>query len=215
MSSATIYEIIGYAGSALVVLSLMSRSILRLRVVGLCASILFLVYGVLIEAYPIAVTNVVIIGIQVYFVLDLIRTKEYFTVLGVRPDSAYLRYFCDFHTEEIRALNPDWSYQPTETQIAVFLLRDLVPAGLFVAIVEPNGDLVVTLDFVIPQYRDFKVGRFLYSPRSGVFDDPRYHRAWSKPGSVRHSKYLDRMGFRPEGDRWVLDLDRVREPTTS
>ena len=52
MDSDLVYELIGYAGSALVVLSLMQRSILRLRVIGLIGSVVFLVYSLLIGAYP-------------------------------------------------------------------------------------------------------------------------------------------------------------------
>ena len=37
-----------------------------------------------------------------------------------------------------------------------------VPAGLLTK---------VKLDFVIPQYRDFRVAGYVYSPDSGLFDD--------------------------------------------
>ncbi|NQV06152.1 YgjV family protein, partial [bacterium] len=57
MSAATAYEILGYAASALVVLSLAMRSILRLRIIGLVGSVAFMVYGILIGSYPVAITN--------------------------------------------------------------------------------------------------------------------------------------------------------------
>ena len=57
--NATLIEVIGYIGSGLVILSLLQKSILRLRTIGLVASLTFLVYSISIEAYPIAVVNVV------------------------------------------------------------------------------------------------------------------------------------------------------------
>ena len=45
-------ETIGWVASGLVVLSLITTSIVRLRVIGLVASFTFIVYSVLIEAWP-------------------------------------------------------------------------------------------------------------------------------------------------------------------
>ena len=66
MNSA-IVEVVGYIGSGLVILSLLQKSILRLRTIGLVASLTFLIYSVSIEAYPIAVVNVVAASIHLYY----------------------------------------------------------------------------------------------------------------------------------------------------
>ncbi|MCH7845981.1 MAG: hypothetical protein IH850_09150 [Acidobacteria bacterium] len=71
----------------------------------------------------------------------------------------------------IRRFQPRFTYQPSDEQITAFILRDLVPAGLFIGEVRDDGSIQVKLDYVIPQYRDFKVGRYLYSPRSGLCTD--------------------------------------------
>ena len=65
----------------------------------------------------------------------------------------------------------------------------------------------VLLDFVIPQYRDFKVGRYLYSHASRVFPDDTVTTLWNHPGSTRHRRYLEKMGYREtSGGRWAFDL---------
>ena len=67
------------------------------------------------------------------------------------------------------------------------------------------------LDFVIPRYRDLKVGRFLWSTRSGLFDDPSLRTAWTRAETDTHRAYVERMGFTAgSADRWTLDLDTVR-----
>ncbi len=221
MSASVIEQLIGYVGSALIVVSLTRKSILKLRLFGLAGTSVFLVYSLLIEAYPIAVVNVVIIFVHLFFLRELLSKKrEYFTILSVLKDSRYLAYFIDFYLEDIHTFQPGFEYDPADDQIRVFILRNLVPAGLFIGKVHPDGSIEVELDYVIPQYRDFKIGGFLYSTRSGVFTDPRCDVVWSEPGSQRHTEYLDRMGFeRGRGADgsvvYRLDLTGLHNPVAS
>ncbi len=65
MSLLSVYEIIGYIASALVAISLMMSSILKLRVINLIGAAFFTVYGLLIGAYPVAVVNFIIVLIDI------------------------------------------------------------------------------------------------------------------------------------------------------
>lgn len=73
------YEIIGYAASLLVAVSLMMSSIIKLRVINLVGAALFTLYGLLIGAYPVAVVNFVIALIDLYYLREFITSKELFT----------------------------------------------------------------------------------------------------------------------------------------
>ena len=200
MDSSTVYELIGYAGSALIVLSLMQQSILRMRMIGLAGSFVFFAYSILIGAYPLAVVNVIAASIHIYNLRRLTRHKaEVFTVLHVLPESKMLGHFLDFYGDDIAAgLGHEYHYDQAPDQFAAFVLRDMVPAGLFVGAVHGDRSVEVKLDYVIPQYRDFKIGEFLYSRESGLFEDPQCGSAWATPSSEEHADYLRRMGFRSE-----------------
>jgi hypothetical protein len=214
MNASTVYEIIGYVGSAFIVVSLTRKSILKLRLFGLAGTATFLVYALLIGAYPIAIVNVIIIGIHVYFLRQLLsKTKEYFRVLTVRKESRYLEYFLEFYEDQIKQEQPDFVLVPSDDNVRAFILRDLVPAGLFIGRICPDHSVEVLLDFVIPQYRDFRIGSYLYSRRSGVFADPRCDRAWSVARTTLHAEYLEKMGFaREDGDTFVKDLRPLHAP---
>ena len=106
MEPSLIYEIIGYIASVLIAVSLMMTSILRLRVINLIGAVFFTVYGLLVRAYPVAAVNFFIVLVDLYFLYEIIRTKEYFTLLEVRPDSAYLLRFLDFYQKEIQRFLP-------------------------------------------------------------------------------------------------------------
>jgi hypothetical protein len=220
MNSTIIYEIIGWTGSVLVIVSLMQRSIFKLRLIGLGAAGAFLVYGLLIGAYPIAIVNVVVIGVHLYFLRKLtVHPEEVFSTLEVYPESRYLAYFLEFYADEISQFQPEFSYDPGGDHWASFLLRGHVPAGLVIARPCQDGSLAIELDFVTPEYRDFKLGEFLYSEASGLFTDLDCTQAWSPPGSSDHARYLERVGFQltsgPNGEaRYEFSLESLREPVT-
>jgi len=201
VNSDFIVELIGYVGSAFVVVSLTRTSILKLRLFGLAGAAFFVVYSVIIEAYPIAVVNIVIVGIHLYFLRGLLsRKSELFTTLEVRGDSRYLDYFLRFHEDDIRNYREDFRFEPREDQIRVFVLRDLVPAGLLIGRPCADHAFEVELDYVIPRYRDLRIAEFLFSPSSGVFTDPLCKRAWSRPGTSSNVEYLEKMGFERAAD---------------
>ena len=197
MDRQLLYELIGYVASALVAVSLMMSSILKLRLVNLAGSAAFAVYGVLIRAYPVAAMNGFIVFINLYYLHRMLRAREFFHLLSVEPESQYLRHFLDFYDREIRRFLPDFSYQPAAGDLTIYVLRDMVPAGLFIGRMEPEGRLCVTLDFVIPQYRDFKTGRYLFRDQAHFFRAHGITEIVSGGGSKVHADYLRRMGFAP------------------
>ncbi|MDX1663249.1 MAG: GNAT family N-acetyltransferase [Candidatus Promineifilaceae bacterium] len=213
MESAWLLEAIGYAGSLLVAVSLMMRSILRLRVINLIGAALFVVYGLLIRAYPIAAVNFFIVLIDLYYLREIASIEEYFTLLEVPFESRYLHHFLHFYRAEIRRFIPGFRDDLSPRHLFLFILRDMVPAGLFIAErVEPHA-LLIRLDFVIPSYRDFKIGRFLYADRASFFRERGFNRVYSEPGNKTHNAYLERMGFNLDDSLgrplYCLTLDAV------
>lgn len=208
MDRQLLYEVIGYAASALVAISLMMSSILRLRLINLVGSAAFALYGLLIHAYPVAAMNGFIVLINVYYLYRMLRTREYFRLLSVEPDSQYLRQFLSFYEREIQRFLPGFDHTPRPDDLTVFVLRDMVPAGLLIGRSEGGGTLCVTLDFVIPQYRDFKIGRYLFTQERDFFRSRGFREIQSEPGNTVHAAYLRRMGFVPgaAGGRYRLPV---------
>lgn len=207
-------ELVGYLGSVLIIVSLTRTSILHLRLVGLAGSASFLVYSILIEAYPIAVVNVVIIGVHLYFLRQLLSKKvEFFTSLELNKDSQYLRHFLEFHRDDIETHQPGFRFEARDDQLRAFILRDTVPAGVFIGRTCGDDTIEIELDYVAPQYRDFKVANYLYSDRSELFASRGRRRIWTRPGSATHVAYFTRLGFTPvemdDGPALMADLDAV------
>ena len=193
-------QVVGYVGSALVILSLLQKSILRLRTIGVVASATFLAYSIAIGAYPIAVVNVTAAGIHLYHLRRLVRKKnEVFRILTVSPDSRYLEHFLEFYGTDIAAgHNTPFVYEPGPKTLAILLLRDLVPAGLVIANVHGDSSIEILLDYVIPQYRDFRLAHWLYSKQSGLFTEANCRCAWTRVSTPEQEKYYARVGFHPD-----------------
>lgn len=203
-------ELLGYVASILVAVSLMMSRILRLRLINLVGSLAFTVYGALIGAYPVAVVNAFICVINIFYLWKMLRAREYFRILEIEPDSEYLRYFLSVHAEDVRRFLPGFAHAPRNGELTLFVLRDLVPAGLFIG--EPRGDgcLWVRLDYVIPAYRDFKIGRYLYGERADFFRERGIHSIVSPSGTPTHAKYLRKMGFTRADPREKDGVYRLR-----
>lgn len=105
-------ELIGYVASVLIAISMMLSSILRLRLINLAGAAAFAVYGLLIGAFPVAILNGLIVIVNAHYLLRMMRAKEYFHLLSLRPDSDYLRYFLGFYGKDIRQAVPEFEYRP-------------------------------------------------------------------------------------------------------
>ncbi len=197
MSSQLLYELLGYLASVLIAISLLMRSVFRLRLINLIVAVCFVIYGVLISAYPIAAVNAVIIGINLYYLREMRQAENYFTILQTEHDSSYLHQFLDYYREDIRRFFPSFDYSSTEQHLVWFILRDLVPVGLFTAEPKDSAGLFVHLDYVIPGYRDLQPGRFLYQ-QAKLFQEQRITHVETIPETEEQRDYVERMGFEPE-----------------
>ena len=202
METSTVYELIGYVGSALVVVSLMMRSLLRLRVVNLVGAAIFAIYGVLIAAPPVWLVNGAIVLIDLWHLRRMLGVEEDLEVLEVAADSRYLERFLAYHATDIRR------FQPTFTGVhddhrAFLVLRDLVPAAAVLVRPLDRGRWAIDLDYAIPAYRDHTSGGHAF--RDGeLFATLGASELVSDPGTDEHERYLRRMGFEADGDLYRL-----------
>lgn len=197
-------ELVGYAASALVVLSLTMRSVVRLRLVSLAGSLTFIVYASLIESPPLIVTNAAIAVINVWFLRQELGLRRDLGASLIAQDSPFLQDFIAFHLDDIRNFQPD-AAMPTADAFCVLLTRDGLPAGALIG--ERHGDeLDITLDYVMRAYRDSRIGRWIFGAGAKVFRDEGITRLTSGAGGATHQAYLEAAGFTRHGDRYSLDL---------
>lgn len=69
-------EILGYASSLMVAVSLMMKDIVWLRVLNFVGCVLFTTYGFMIDAMPVVATNGFIACVNIYFLAKMLKEKN-------------------------------------------------------------------------------------------------------------------------------------------
>jgi hypothetical protein len=187
-------EILGFVASLVVAVSLMMRNVFWLRVINGIGALVFTVYGILIQSAPVAVMNGFVFLIDIYFLLQTLQ-PDYYEVLQMESDAYYLRKFLSFYLKEIKRFIPEFDGDISPDTEVFFILRNLVPAGLLVVGEHEDGTLWIEVDFAIPAYRDFKLGRFVYDHQAEIFDTGKFDQVYCEATQRSHQAYLKRMGF--------------------
>jgi len=187
---------VGYVGSALVATSLMMNNIWRLRWINLVGASIFATYGLLIQAWPVVGLNSFIAVVDIVYLVILSRKKETFSFFEVAPDSAFLKEFLSFWSDDIDRFFPDFSLEGLKNPEIRLILRNMLPVGVFAC--EDGGDGVaqIRLDYVVPDYRDFKNARFVYSSKHPRLRACGFQSFVATSEVPTHQRFLRKVGFR-------------------
>ena len=75
-------EILGYIGTALIILSMMMSSVVKLRIFNVCGSVISAVYAILSVGYPVALLNLALTVINVTQLIKHYRAERANAVQG-------------------------------------------------------------------------------------------------------------------------------------
>lgn len=202
-------EVVGWAGSALVVWSLAQARVWRFRMLNLVGAVLATGYNGVLSIWPFVAMNGVIAVIDVYWLIRLQRERHdeaTYEVVEVDPADAYLAHFLKVNLQDIRAFQPGFAWDgAVPGRLAFLVLRGDETVG--VVVVRDAGDGVgqVEVDYVTQRFRDFTPGEFVYR-RSGVFAAAGFRRLVAPNDIADPQGYYARVGFRPDGGAWVRDV---------
>lgn len=205
MSADTMIEMIGYFGSALVLVSMLMTSVVRLRLINLTGSIIFAVYALIIRSYPTAVMNIALAGINVFYLIRIFKEQKIYDEIKLDKNDGYLSYLLERYRDDIRSWFPEASFDSTSADIAYLVCCNTDPACLFLAKERAAGELEVVLDYATPVYRDASVGRFLYKKLA----EAGYKSLAFTQNAEHHKQFLKKVGYEYRGENcYVLDLGR-------
>ena len=206
--SSEILQWIGYTASVIIALSMTMSSIVKFRWINLVGAITFSAYGFLIGALPVGFLNGFIVLVDIYYLIEIYGKKEIFEILEIRPENYYLIRFIEFHNDEIQKFFPGFTYKPDMNTVSFFILRNMAVAGLYLAHREEGNVLKVGLDYVIPEYRDFKNGKYVYLRLRDRFIKDGFTKVITEGNSIEYIKYLEKLGFKENEDR-MFSMDLV------
>ncbi|MBI4352154.1 MAG: hypothetical protein HY550_12025 [Elusimicrobia bacterium] len=193
-------ELIGYLASALVAVSLLTSNVLRLRVLNLAGALVFVVYGGLARAWPVLAVNLFVAGIDLWHIVYLRSRKDFFKLMPVETRDPLLANFLAYHAPGIRQFFPDFDPGGLKEPRCIFILRNLLPVGLFIY-TEESPDIRVHLDYVAEDYRDLKSARYLFSRPQNPETFKGFSSFTAAGGTAKHAAYLKRVGFAEDAAR--------------
>ena len=264
-------DVLGWAGSALLVYSLLQERVLRFRLLNLGAALVLVAFNAAVAVWPMVAMNVVIAAINAWHLARLLRTRHddrQYDVVAVGPDEPYLRHLLQQHGKDIERFNPgalragppaglsggtddlgtellagaEVRRAGTATpaapaapaapagaagaagapghadtggpagsvggdRLAFLVLTGGETVGVVLAHRTAFGEAQVDLDYVVPRFRDFTPGEFVYR-RDGAFTRQGVWRVVAPRRMREADGYLARIGFRRSGDDLALDLLR-------
>jgi hypothetical protein len=200
-------QALGWAGSALLVFSLLQARVLRFRILNLIACAILVVFNTILGIWPMVAMNVVLTAINLWFIRRLLAERSdesAYEVLEVTADDTYLRHFLKVHAADIARFFPGFAGPLGGADRTAYLVQHGDETVGVVVVRDGGGGVAqVELDYVTPRFRDFSPGEFVYR-RSGLFTARGFRRILTPPGMV--NPYYERLGFTRAGDSWAADL---------
>jgi len=190
-------EYLGYLASLIVLISLLMKSIKKLRWINLVGALLFSIYGLFINSLPVAFMNFAIVIININFLVKMYMTKDYFKTLNLEKESEFLNYFIDYNKDSINEFE-DLAKVNVDSSIKLLVLRNTIPAGIFICSKVDESTLKIELDYVVTEYRDFKIGNYIFKDNRELFTSQGYEKFIVKSDNEKHIDYLFKMGFKLE-----------------
>lgn len=198
---------IGYGASVIIAISITMSSILKFRWINMVGAAVFSVYGFMIGALPVGFMNLFIVLVNIYYLYAIYSKKELFETLEIQTGDNYLEKFLKFHKKDIQQFFPGFTYSPKQADLSFFILRDMVIAGIFIAHRQHDNSLEVSLDYVIPEYRDFKNGNFVLLTLQNTLVEDGVTRVVAMAHNKKHEKYLKKLGFAQKEEKsWEKSL---------
>ena len=196
MNTKLAIELFGYLGSALVVVSMLMTSVVRLRVINLTGSIIFAVYALIIRSYPTAFMNFFLVGINVYHLFRLRNTKRSYKAVQLPADDGFVKWFVEEYQEDILQFFPELMKEMDSCTTAFAVFCDASAAGIEIGRLDRDGRFYLAADYTTPVYRDCSIGAYLFDalPAWGV-------KELIYQGNVdAHVAYVQKTGFQKAAD---------------
>jgi hypothetical protein len=79
------------------------------------------------------------------------------------------------------------------------VLRDIVVANIFIATLDGKGNAFVKINYTVPKFRDYKVGRFLFDEGKSFLNEKGIRRIiYKEVNNPQHERFLKVIGFSKE-----------------
>lgn len=123
-------EIFGYIGTALVVISMMMTSVIKLRIINMCGSVVSLIYAVCVNTWPVVVLNACLICINLVQTVRQLMKRRSVLALGADAGDATVQHLFGIWQKDFQKCYPEYSLRATEEWEIHILYVGKEPVGV-------------------------------------------------------------------------------------
>ena len=186
----------GYLASLFLIIALLPNGDVKFRIYNSLGSISFIIYGIIFNAWPVLLTNLILFFININYLRKLYIHKEDFELIEFNVEEKLALKFLHFYGADIKTYFPDFKEEQLKGNLNFVVLRDLIIANIFSAQILENGDAVVVLNYTTKKYRDFKVGKFIFEREKQYLISKGIKRiVYNNAANKSHMHYLKTLGF--------------------
>lgn len=198
----TIAPYLGYLATALLGLSLIVTKDIQFRWLNTFGCISFIVYGLFIGAIPVVLTNNILLAINGFYLYKIYQRSETFDIVEYKGHEVLIGKFIDFYKKDISKYFPNFDMNSSSATIRFVVLRDLVIANIFIATLDEEGNARVQLNYTIPAYRDFKIGKYVFEKEKKILQQKGVKAVvYERAAYQGHMDFLKKMDFKKDNHR--------------
>lgn len=189
-------QALGYLATLMLAISLMVNNDLRFRWLNTLGCLCFILYGLSIGAFPVILTNSLLLLINLFYLVKIYTAQEVFDLLEFKGEETLVKKFLSFYQKDIQVYFPAFKLEITENDIRFVVLRDLVIANMFIANLSADGTATVKLNYTVAKYRDYKVGKFIFDKEKNFLVSKGVKKIlYTEVSHKGHALFLVKMGF--------------------
>lgn len=189
-------SLVGYLASVFLGISLLVNNDLKFRWINTTGCFIFIIYGVLLNAWPIIFTNAALFFINIFYLIKIYKTEEAFDIVEYQPGDKIIEKFQRFYNADIQNYFPEKSASVYSEDIRFAVLRDMVIANIFEATLQADGKAVVNINYTVPKYRDYKVGKYIFDQEKKYLINRGIKTiVYNSVTNKNHEHFLLKMGF--------------------
>lgn len=146
-------EIFGYFGTALVIISMMMTSLIKLRIFNMSGALVSLIYAVCVNTWPVAVLNACLFCINFVQTVRELRGKEEIVATKAPKGDSAATHFMNVWKADFEKCNPDRNLQAIWRDNAHILYVGEKAIGFLIVGEEGEEDYLLYLS---PKHRNKK-----------------------------------------------------------
>lgn len=192
-------ELIGYAGTLLIIVSMMMTSMIKLRIINSLGCILSLVFAISIINTPVIILNGALLIINIYQIIKHYTTNKSYEIINADIDGFTLKHFVHKYEGIISTENPSFKENLKKANYAKVVFSNDEVVSMIVG--KQNGDkLDIYLDLMDINEKSIKLFKtvFNYIKNTGINEIKIAHKC------PQYNKYYEKLGGKIENDIMVI-----------